>query len=126
MIAGNNTFALVFGDTTLPLPFYAAGKEGFATSVFAAVELAKSFESYPDGLEERVLPSRDYIMFSAWISPERVTAKKLPLQKLYNAAAEYVQKNNLEVDFEYCLEREYRKDGRNTDRIELYIPLAKS
>lgn len=126
MIAGNNTFTLVFGDTTFPLPFYAAGKEGFATRVFAAVELARPFESYPNELEERILPSRNYILLSAWISPERATTKKLPLQKLYSAVAEYVQKNNLEVDIEYCLEREYRKDGRNTDRIELYIPLARS
>ncbi len=125
MIASNNTLTLVFGDTVLPLPFYAVGKEGFATRVFAAVELARSFESYPDGLEERVLPSRNYLLFSTWIPPERATTKKLPLQKLYSAAAEYIQKNNLNVDFEYCLEREYRRDGRNTDRIELYIPLAR-
>lgn len=125
MIAGNNTFTLVFGDTTLPFPFYSAGKEGFATRVFAAVELVKSFESYPDGLEERVLPSRNYLLFSTWICSERATTKKLPLQKLYNAAAEYILENNIEVDIEYCLEREYRKDGRNTDRIELYIPLVR-
>jgi hypothetical protein len=48
------------------------------------------------------------------------------LQKLYKAAAEYIQENKIEVDIEYCLEREYRKDGRNTDRIELYIPLVRS
>lgn len=126
MIAGNNTFTLVFGDTALPLPFYAMGKEGFAAKVFAAVELAKSFESYPAELEERVLPSRNYLLFSTWIFPENVTTKKLPLQKLYKAAAEYIQENNIETDIEYCLEREYRKDGRNTDKIELYIPLAGS
>jgi hypothetical protein len=126
MIAGNNTFTLVYGDATLPFPFYAIGKEGFATKVFAAVELAKSFESYPEGLEERVMPSRNYLLFSMWICPERVTTKKLPLQKLYKAAAEYIQENNIEVDIEYCLERDYRQDGRNTDRIELYIPLVRS
>ncbi|WP_313165510.1 effector binding domain-containing protein [Sedimentibacter sp.] len=122
MIAGNNTFTLVFGETALPFPFYSAGKDGFANKVFAAVEIVKSFESYPDGLEERVLPSGKYLLFSTWICPERVTTKKLPLQKLYNAAAEYIRENNIEADMEYCLEREYRKDGRNTDRIELYIP----
>lgn len=123
MIAGNNTFTLVFGETLHPFPFYAVGKKSFATRVFAAVELAKSFESYPEGLEERVLPSRNYLLFSTWICPERVTTTKLPLQKLYYAAAEYIHENNIEVNIEYCLEREYRKDGRNTDRIELYIPL---
>ncbi len=72
------------------------------------------------------MPARNYLLFSMWICPERVTTKKLPLQKLYKAAAEYIQENNIEVDIEYCLEREYRKDGRNTDRIELYIPLVRS
>ncbi len=74
IITGNNTFTLVLGDTILPLPFYATGKEGFAARVFAA--------------------------------------------------AEYIQKNNIDVDHQYCLEREFRKDGRNADRIELYISLA--
>lgn len=126
MIEGNNTFALVFGDTKTSFPFYTAGKEGFATGVFAAVELAGSFEGYPEGLEEKVLQSRNYLLFSAWICPEKVTTKKLPLKKLYNAATEYIQENDIEVDSGYCLEREYRKDGRNTDRIELYIPLVRS
>jgi len=37
-----------------------------------------------------------------WICPERVTTKKLPLQKLYKAAAEYIQENNIEVDICIC------------------------
>ena len=123
MIEGNNTFTLVFGDVDLPFPFYTLGKSGFVASVFAAVQIAKSFERYPVGLEERVLPSGKYLLFSTWIRSEIVTTKKLPLQKLYNAATEYIQRNNIKADFEYCLERDYRNDGRNTDRIELYIPL---
>lgn len=126
MIANNNTFTIIFGETTLPLSFYVAGKEGFATKVFAAVELAISFESYPDELEERVLPSRNYLLFSAWICPERATTRKLPLKELYNAASKYIQDNKIEVDYDYCMEREYRKDGKNTDMIELYIPLIRS
>ncbi|GAB6110233.1 MerR family transcriptional regulator [Fusibacter bizertensis] len=90
IIEGNNTFTLVFGDSTLPVPFYAIGEEGFVNRFFASVALARSFESYPDGLEERILPSRNYLLLSTWISPESVTTKKLPLQKLYNAAAKYI------------------------------------
>lgn len=124
MNAGNNTFTLIYGDIQHSLPFYLDLKEGFVSSVFAAVEINQSFESYPQELIEKVLPEREYLVFSVWIDPKIVTRKKLPSQKLYKAAAEYVSKLKCKVDLNYCLEREYRKDGGNVDRIELYIPLA--
>ncbi len=125
MKEGNNTFTLVFGETQQSMPFYLAAKDGFVTSVFAAVEIIQSFESYSDKLEERILQERQYMVFSTWVDPEKATAKKLKSEKLYIAAAEYVSIHKCEVDFNYCLEREYRKDGRNVDRIELYVPLVK-
>ncbi len=124
MNAGNNTFTLIYGDTQSPLPFYLDLKGGFVSKVFAAVEIKQSFESYPEELVEQVLPEREYLVFSVWISPEIVTRKKLPSQKLYKAAVDYVSKFKCKVDFNYCLEREYRKDGGNVDKIELYIPIV--
>lgn len=122
MEASNNTFTLLYGETRFSLPFYLDSKEGFVSKVFGGVEINQSFESYPEGLVEQVLQEREYLVFSVWISPEIVTRKKLPNQKLYKAAAEYILKHKNEVDFTYCLEIEYRKDGGNVDRIELYIP----
>lgn len=104
-------------------PFYLAGKEGTVAEVFVAVEISRPFESYPEELLEQVLPARDYLVFAAWIDPEIVTRKKLPSNKLYSAAAEYVAEHNCKVAANFCLEREYRADGQNVDRIELYVPL---
>lgn len=44
---------------------------------------------------------------------------------VYNAAAEYLEGSDYEADFDFCLEREYRCDGRTVDKIELYTPLIK-
>jgi hypothetical protein len=107
----------------LARPFYLAGKEGTVAEVFAAVEISRPFESYPEELLEQVLLARDYLVFAAWIDPEIVTRKKLPSNKLYSAAAEYVAEHNCKVAANFCLEREYRADGQNVDRIELYVPL---
>lgn len=120
---GNNTFTLVYGEASSAKTFYLAGKQGKVSKLFAAVEITKPFESYPDGLEEMTLLKRDYLVFSTWISPQKVGTKKLKSKELYMAAAEYTQRSKCTVDSSFCIEREYRKDGRNVDRIELYIPL---
>lgn len=120
---GNNTFTIVCGETSTEKPFYLSGKQGIVTKAFIAVEIMKPFETYPEGLEERFLPQREYLVFSVWIAPEKATSKGLPTEKIYNAAAEYIEKSGLKADFDFCIEREYRKDGKTVDRIELYIPL---
>lgn len=123
--AGNNTFTLVYGKTLVEKPFYLAGKHGIATKVFMAVEITKAFETYPEGLEERILPQREYLLFSVWIAPEKATSKGLPSERLYTSAAEYLEESGLKADFDFCLEREYRKDGKTVDKVELYVPLIK-
>ena len=121
---GNNTFTLVFGESSTDIPFYILGKQGNVNKCFAAVEITQPFESYPDGLEERRLPKRKYLVFSTWINPDKVGIKKLKSMELYMAAAEYVLRNNCKVDSSFCLERYYRKDGKNVDKIELYVPFV--
>lgn len=153
MIAGNNTFTLLIGQSAgedwtggigsscaqssaqsssssqssaqahPSCPFYLDSQKGTVVEVLTAVEISRPFESYPAELIEKVLPAREYLVFAAWIDPEIVTRKKLPSQKLYSAAAEYVTKHNCKVAADFCLEREYRADGQNVDRIELYVPL---
>lgn len=121
---GNNTFTLVYGDTSSDTAFYADGKRGKVDQCFAAVEMTKSFESYPGGLEERKLPELEYLVFSTWISPEHVGNIKLKSKELYMAASEYIANHHCKVDPHFCLEREYRKDGKMVDKIELYVPLS--
>lgn len=122
--AGNNTFTLIYGEKINDKPFFLAGKQGVPKNVFCAVEIISSFESYPQGLEERKLTTKKYLVFSVSIPPEKATSKALPRQKLYNAATEYLLKHGLNVNRNFCLERDYRADGRKVDKVELYIPLA--
>lgn len=121
--AGNNTFTLIYGEMINNLPFYLAGKHGVPQNVFCSVQITAPFESYPEELEERLLPAKEYLVFSISTLPEKATPKGLPKKKLYEAASEYVIKHNLKIEPNFCLERDYRADGRKVDKVELYIPL---
>ena len=120
---GNNTFTLVYGKTINPLPFYFDMNKGKVDKVFAAVELVKSFPIYPEGLEEYILTSNKYMVFAIVIHPKDAKAIKLDFKALYEAASRYFKGSEDKAREEYCLEREYRFDGRYVDKIELYIPL---
>lgn len=120
---GNNTFTLIYGNTINQLPFYLDLNKGILEKVFAAVELVKSFPFYPDGLEEYKLSSKKYIKFSIEIDPKDAKSTKLTSKELYQAASFHFKCKEDNVIEEYCLEREYRADGRYVDKIELYVPI---
>ncbi|QOR36803.1 MerR family transcriptional regulator [Clostridium sp. 'deep sea'] len=122
IIAGNNTFSLVYGDSTTKA-FYLNKNKAIVNSVFAAVQIKQSFKTYPNKLHEKELKGKSYLVFSTWIDPEKVGLKKLKSKQLYLAASEYCEANDCKVDFSYYLEREYRKDGKYVDKIEICIPL---
>lgn len=121
--AGNNTFTLIYGESVNKLPFYLADKHGVPRSAFCAVEITAPFESYPDSLKERILNACEYLVFSLSVPAEKATSKPLPKKKLYDAALQYITAHSIKTNPDYCLEREYRADGRKVDKVELYIPL---
>jgi hypothetical protein len=120
---GSNTYTLVYGSSENNKAFYLDAKKGKATKIFAAVELLKSFPFYPNGLIEQKLEERNYVMFYSSIDPSKARTIKLSFKNLYDEAMKYFAEKEEIVDDSYCLEREYRNDGRYVDRIELYIPL---
>ncbi len=97
--------------------------QGKVSTCFASVEIIQSFESYPDELEEKKLPRGEYLVFSTWISSDLGGTKKLKSKELYMGAAEYVLNHDYKINPDFCLEREYRKDGKYVDKIELYVPI---
>lgn len=125
---GNNTFSIVYGKSVYGKSinnyiFYMDKKNCVVKEVFGAIELIKSFPYYPEELHEYVLEKCKYLVFSIKIDPKDVSSKKISVKPLYDAAREYLQGKDDMVNPKYCLERDYRNDGRYVDKIELYIPL---
>jgi predicted transcriptional regulator YdeE len=120
---GNNTYTFVYGKTINSIPFYLDLNKGKVDRVFAAVELVKSFPVYPEDLENYFLSSNKYMMFSIKINPNDAKSIKLNFKDLYEAASMYFKGKEESVNDEFCLEREYRSDGRYVDKIELYIQI---
>jgi len=123
MNRGNNTFTIIYGRTINPIPFYLDLERGKAMKIFAAVELKRPFPSYPEGLCEMALASRKYMMFSTWIDTSLAKSVKLAPKCLYEAASAYFESGKGSASEDFCIERDYRANGRYVDRIELYIPL---
>ncbi|MDD4212487.1 MAG: effector binding domain-containing protein [Bacilli bacterium] len=120
---GNNTWTIVYGRSVNPIPFYLDSEKGKVERVFAAVELKQSFSTYPEGLENHFLLPQRYLVFSQEINPEESKSIKLDFKACYEAAQLYFKGQENILEKGYCLERDYRQDGRYVDKIELYIPL---
>jgi DNA-binding transcriptional MerR regulator/predicted transcriptional regulator YdeE len=121
---GSDTMTLVFGTAQEKKPFYLE-MNAKVEKVFASVLLLKSMPFLPDGLIEMDLPKQRFIKFTAKSDPTR-NGKNVLLKYnyLYELARIYAQNCIYELKAEYCIERDYRADGRIVDRIELYIPIV--
>lgn len=120
---GNNTWTIVYGRTPNQVPFYLDADKGKVERVFAAVQMSKPFPTYPEGLEEMMLTQVKCMVFTSQINPTFAKSTKLDFKPLYEAAILYFKGREHLTLKEYCLERDYRQDGRYVDKLELYIPI---
>ncbi|MFA5036633.1 MAG: MerR family transcriptional regulator [Candidatus Izemoplasmatales bacterium] len=121
---GSDTMTLVYGTSLDKKPFYLE-TSAKVEKVFASVLLQKSLPFLSEGLVEMILPHRRYIKFTA--HSVQTTKGKNPLLKfnhLYELARDYSMNSIYKFSTDFCIERDYRADGRIVDRIELYLPIV--
>lgn len=123
IIEGSTTYVIKHCNRTDGKLFYLQGSESIIDGVFGGVQLGKPLESYPDNLEEHVIQEGRYLLFAISVNPNLATSIGLPIEILYNATKEYIDERNLKVDPDFCLEKEYRYNGKWINKVELYIPL---
>jgi hypothetical protein len=114
----------VYGTSLDIKPFYLEASAK-VEKVFASVLLQKSLPFLSEGLVEIILPHRRYIKFTA--HSVQTTKGKNPLLKfnhLYELARDYFMNSIYKFSTDFCIERDYRADGRIVDRIELYLPIV--
>ncbi|MDD4531736.1 MAG: MerR family transcriptional regulator [Candidatus Pacebacteria bacterium] len=121
LVKGSDTYAIIYGVSSTGNPSFLDPEKGKVNKVFASVEVKAPFSSFPDHLENKKLKSQKCLLVSQELDPSNGSPKKIDLKPLFMMAYQTIKKENIMIDEEKYLLREYRYDGRTVNRVELYF-----